>query len=83
MRTGRGSSGRTHSRFAKALREGAYDLAFADPPYGSGMLDRVIAYWTTNRCARVLATEHERTHEIPPGVRRRVFDDTAVTVYRH
>jgi 16S rRNA (guanine966-N2)-methyltransferase len=47
--------------FATALREGAYDLAFADPPYGSRMLDRVIAYWKANRFARVLAAEHEKT----------------------
>jgi 16S rRNA (guanine966-N2)-methyltransferase len=68
--------------FVAALREGAYDLAFADPPYGSRMLDRVIACWTANRFARVLAVEHERMHVIPAGALRRVFDDTAITVYR-
>lgn len=68
--------------FAAALREGAYDLAFADPPYGSRMLDRVIDSWMTHRFARVLAVEHERTHEIPMGTLRRVFDDTAITIYR-
>lgn len=68
--------------FAGALQENAYDLAFADPPYGSRMLDRVIAYWSANRFARVLAVEHERSHEIPKGTFRRVFDDTAITVYR-
>ena len=68
--------------FAAALSEGAYDLAFADPPYGSRMLDRVIAHWTENRFARVLAVEHERTHQIPKGILQRVFEDTAITVYR-
>jgi 16S rRNA (guanine966-N2)-methyltransferase len=68
--------------FAEALREGAYDLAFADPPYGSRMLDRVIASWVAHRFARVLAVEHERTHELPPGAQRRVIDETALTVYR-
>ena len=68
--------------FAAVLNEGAYDLAFADPPYGSRMLDRVIAHWTANRFARVLAVEHERTHQIPRGHLHRVFDETAVTVYR-
>lgn len=68
--------------FAGALREGAYDLAFADPPYGSRMLDRVIDYWTVNRFARVLAVEHEKAHELPAGTVRRVFDDTAITIYR-
>ena len=68
--------------FAAALSEGAYDLAFADPPYGSRMLDRVIEHWTANRFAAVLAVEHERSHEIPKGVLHRSFDDTAITVYR-
>ena len=68
--------------FAAALRENAYDLAFADPPYGSRMLDRVIAHWMANRFSTVLAVEHERSHEIPRGVLHRVFDDTALTVYR-
>ena len=26
--------------------------------------------------------EHARTHELPAGVQRRTFDDTAVTIYR-
>lgn len=68
--------------FAAALGEGAYDLAFVDPPYESRMLDRVIDAWTANRFARVLACEHARTHEIPKGATRRVFEDTAVTIYR-
>jgi 16S rRNA (guanine966-N2)-methyltransferase len=68
--------------YAAALREGAYDLAFADPPYGSRMLDRVVAHWTASRFAPVLAVEHERTHQLPKGIVYRVFDDTAVTVYR-
>lgn len=68
--------------FAAALRENAYDLAFVDPPYGSRMLDRVIEHWIENHFSRVLAVEHERSHEIPKGVLHRLFDDTAVTVYR-
>ena len=68
--------------FAAALREGSYDLAFADPPYGSRMLDRVIAHWKENRFTPVLAVEHERTHELPKGTLHRVFDDTAITIYR-
>ena len=68
--------------FAAALRENSYDLAFADPPYGSRMLDRVIESWTANRFATVLAVEHERSHRIPKGDLYRVFDDTAVTIFR-
>src|SRR5215217_5484607 len=28
--------------FAAALTPDSYDVAFADPPYGSGMLDRIV-----------------------------------------
>lgn len=68
--------------FAAGLSEGAYDLAFADPPYGSRMLDHVIASWVTTRFAKVLAVEHASAHVLPEGALRRVFEDTAVTIYR-
>jgi 16S rRNA (guanine966-N2)-methyltransferase len=68
--------------FAAALDADRYDLAFADPPYGSRMLDRVIASWQERRFSRVLAVEHASTHTLPPGSLHRVYDDTAVTIYR-
>ena len=68
--------------FAAALRENAYEVAFADPPYGSRMLDRVLASWTATRFARVLAVEHATTHELPRAATHRVFEDTAITIYR-
>ena len=67
--------------FAAVLDADAYDLAFADPPYGSRMLDRVIDHWRERRFARVLAVEHARTHELPHGGRTWVFDESAFTVY--
>lgn len=68
--------------FADALLPDRYDIAFVDPPYGSRMLDRVIESWRARRFARILAVEHARTHELPPSAERRLFDDTAVTLYR-
>lgn len=68
--------------FAAALDADAYDLAFADPPYESRMLDRVIETWQAKRFARVLAVEHAKRHEVPGGGRRLVFEETVVTVYR-
>ena len=41
--------------FAAALSPDAYDIAFADPPYGSRMLDRVIDTWLAGRFSRILA----------------------------
>ncbi len=67
--------------FAEALTEGAYDIAFADPPYGSKMLDRVIDSWSRRRFSRILAVEHDRAHELPVGKERRDFDVTAITLY--
>jgi 16S rRNA (guanine966-N2)-methyltransferase len=68
--------------FAAALEPESYDIAFADPPYESRMLDRVIESWRTGRFARVLAVEHARTHLLPPGAKSRAFEETVVTVYR-
>jgi 16S rRNA (guanine966-N2)-methyltransferase len=68
-------------QFAAALSADAYDVAFADPPYDSKMLDLVIASWQANRFSRVLVVEHHRTHAIPKGVYRAVFEDSAVTIY--
>ncbi|MEP6733342.1 MAG: RsmD family RNA methyltransferase [bacterium] len=68
--------------FAAALSAESYDIAFADPPYGSRMLDKVIENWQATHFSRVLAVEHERTHEIPKGTRTRVFDESAITIYR-
>jgi 16S rRNA (guanine966-N2)-methyltransferase len=68
--------------FAETLETGRYDIAFADPPYGSRMLDRVIASWHERKFSRVLAVEHASTHELPRGAEHRVFEETVVTIYR-
>ena len=68
--------------FAGALDEDAYDLAFADPPYGSRMLDRVLDDWRARRFSRVLAVEHAATHDLPRPDRRFDFGDTVVGIYR-
>lgn len=68
--------------FAAQLNEDAYDLAFADPPYESRMLDRLIESWVARRFSKVLAVEHARTHVIPKGALTRTLEDTSVTIYR-
>jgi 16S rRNA (guanine966-N2)-methyltransferase len=68
--------------FATNLSPESYDIAFADPPYESRMLDRLIETWQANRFARILAVEHARTHVLPNGVLRRTFEDTTITIYR-
>lgn len=68
--------------YAAMLGPASYDIAFADPPYGSRQLDRVIGSWKTSLFSRILVVEHAVTHELPRGASSRAFDDTMVTVYR-
>lgn len=70
--------------FAGMLTENSYDLAFADPPYESRMLDRVLDHWRASKFAPVLAVEHAKTHELPgaPAAVHRVIEDTAISIYR-
>lgn len=70
--------------FAEALPADAYDIAFADPPYGSRMLDRIVEAWKSRAFARILAAEHQRGQAVPAGGTLHRFGDgdTAVTIYR-
>lgn len=67
--------------FTHELAAGAYDVAFADPPYGSRKLDLVVARWLEVPFARVLGVEHAAGHVLPEGGRRLEMSDTVVTLY--
>ena len=67
--------------FAAALEKDAYDVAFADPPYESRMLDRLLDAWHARPFSRLLVVEHAASHELPPADRRLVFDDTVIGIY--
>ena len=62
-------------------RSDAYDLALADPPYRSRMLDRLIDLWLERRFATILTVEHAEDHTLPPGGRQFLFGTTAITTY--
>lgn len=68
--------------FAEALEPDSYDLAFADPPYESKILDRIVARWQTSRFSRILVVEHARGHKLPRGSFHQKFGDTAITIFR-
>ena len=68
--------------FVATLEPDAYDIAFADPPYESRMLDRVIDTWHERKFSRVLAIEHATGHDLPRGRHTRVFDESSITIYR-
>ena len=67
--------------FASALASASYDITFADPPYESRMLDRLIETWQRTHFSRVLAVEHAATHKLPAGGTQHVFEETAVTIF--
>jgi 16S rRNA (guanine966-N2)-methyltransferase len=68
--------------FAAALKPDSYDITFADPPYESKMLDRVVETWKANKYSAVLAVEHATKHKLPRGDRTRTFEDSSITIYR-
>lgn len=69
-------------RFAQKLDAGAYDLAFADPPYNLGMAPRLAALWLRVPFASILGIEHDVHEDLPEGGDTRVYGGTAVTIYR-
>ena len=68
--------------FVNRLGPNAYDLAFADPPYGSRKLDRILERWQHDPFAPVLCIEHAPEHQLPAGAHRLSFDASVVTIYR-
>lgn len=69
-------------RYAQKLDAGAFDIAFADPPYNLGMAPRLAALWQRSPFATVLSIEHDAHEELPAGGETRTYGGTAVTIYR-
>lgn len=68
-------------RFIEKLEPYAFDVAFADPPYGHGLARAVAERWLIVPFAGVLGVEHESKEQMPEGDTRR-YGDTAITFYR-
>ena len=68
--------------FVEKLEAGRYDIALADPPYGSRKADRIIEYWMQVRFARILCVEHAPDHKLPGRGQTRNFGDNAITFFR-
>jgi 16S rRNA (guanine966-N2)-methyltransferase len=69
--------------FAAGLPEGAYDLAFADPPYDSRQLDRLLESWRATPFAAVITVEHAHDHALPLAGETYDFDETtSITIFR-
>ena len=65
-------------RFAERLHAGAYDVAFADPPYAGDQAALLVALFRVTPFARVFAIEHAAA-KLMPGDDTRRYGDTAVT----
>jgi 16S rRNA (guanine966-N2)-methyltransferase len=68
-------------RFAERLDAGAYDLAFADPPYTTEAAERIAALFRRTPFARILSLEHRADLALPGDDTRR-YGDTAITFFR-
>lgn len=69
-------------RFVDGLEAGAFDVAFADPPYARGLAQQVAERWAAVPFAGVLGIEHPRGEAMPAGGDTRPYGSSAVTFYR-
>jgi 16S rRNA (guanine966-N2)-methyltransferase len=69
-------------RFAASLEAGAFDVAFADPPYGEGLATRLAHQWMVTPFATVLGIEHRVNETLPGSDDRRRYGDTVITLFR-
>jgi 16S rRNA (guanine966-N2)-methyltransferase len=69
-------------RFLEGLEAGAYDVAFADPPYDLGLATAVAERWLAVPFASVLGIEHRRGEQLPGDGDRRQYGQTAITFFR-
>jgi len=69
-------------RFAGGLGAGAYDVAFADPPYRLGLAEAVARRWLEVPFAELLGVEHAAVERLPEGGDTRRYGSTAITFYR-
>ena len=67
--------------FCEGLSANAYDLAFADPPYGSRKLERILQRWQAVPFAAMLVVEHAVDHEVPRGIWSFTHESSRVTAY--
>jgi 16S rRNA (guanine966-N2)-methyltransferase len=65
-------------RYAERLPSGAFDVAFADPPYARDDAARLVALFRRTPFARILSVEH-RAGDSLGGDSTRRYGDTALT----
>jgi 16S rRNA (guanine966-N2)-methyltransferase len=68
--------------FVEALDAETYDIAFADPPYGSRKADRIVKHWLAVPFARILSVEHAADHRLPGRGKSYDFDEIRLTIFK-
>ncbi|MDB4951215.1 MAG: hypothetical protein JWM27_3864 [Gemmatimonadetes bacterium] len=68
-------------RYVAGLEAGAFDVAFADPPYAEGFAAALLDAFAAVPFAGLLCVEHGRADAVPdlPGARTRRYGDTCLT----
>ncbi len=69
-------------QFVARIDKVAYDIALADPPYGSRKLDRIITQWTASPFSKLLAFEHSPEHDLPVRGKHKRAGDSVITILR-
>ncbi len=68
--------------FAEGLGALDFDVAFADPPYASGDVQRLAERWIEKPFSKVLSIEHSAKEAMPGQGVTRKYGTTAITFYR-
>lgn len=68
-------------RFIERLEPHAYDVAFADPPYGMGLAERVVAHWLEKPFADILGIEHAARERLAGEGDTRAYGTAAITFF--
>jgi 16S rRNA (guanine966-N2)-methyltransferase len=69
-------------QFIASIPAGRYDIAFADPPYQSRQLDRIVEAWHREPFSTLLTVEHATDHPLPRVGQVLRFADTSITTFR-
>jgi 16S rRNA (guanine966-N2)-methyltransferase len=68
--------------FVRRLPAGAYDIAFADPPYASDLAELLAVHWTAVPFAHLLGIEHDADRVLGGDGTPRRYGRTAITFFR-
>ena len=69
-------------KFVQTLGPAAFDVAFADPPYKTGLAQRIVERWLEVPFAQLLCVEHSAFDPLPGAGDTRRYGTTAITFFR-